>query len=128
VFAIDTKTTKVVGRIPVGHRPRSIGFLPDGSRAYVSLENDGAIAVIERRAQVPAADSARRQGEHAQVAALRDRGASDGSTVFVTTDPFGHLFLVDPARTPRHVVRGRSAAVGVGAAAEARRAYTANGP
>jgi hypothetical protein len=40
----------VLKKVPVGHRRASIGFLPDGSRAFVSLENDGAIAMIDSKA------------------------------------------------------------------------------
>ena len=39
ITGVDAVTGTVVGRIDVkGERPRSIGFLPDGSRAYVANE------------------------------------------------------------------------------------------
>src|SRR5436309_3486426 len=97
VFAIDTQSNAVVKRIPVGHRPRSIGFLPDGSRAYVSLENDGAIAVVDTK-----------QHKFLRLIQLEGKGNTpkarpmgiavhpSGSTVYVTTGSFGHLFFVDP--------------------------------
>jgi YVTN family beta-propeller protein len=54
--AIDTTTNAVLKRIPVGHRPRGIGFLPDGSRAFGRLffvdpaknQPSGSIAVGQR--------------------------------------------------------------------------------
>ena len=33
--------------IKVGPRPRSVAFLPDGSRAYVAVNGDNQIAVID---------------------------------------------------------------------------------
>ena len=35
VYAIDTVANKVLKKVPVGHRPRSIGFLPDGANGEV---------------------------------------------------------------------------------------------
>ena len=64
----------------------------------MSLENDGAIAVID----VP-------HHKFLRLIQLEGKGNTpksrpmgitvhpDGSTVFVTTGSFGHLFLVDPA-------------------------------
>jgi len=45
-YAIDTATNKMLKKVP-SPSARSIGSLPDGSRAFVSLENDGAIAVVD---------------------------------------------------------------------------------
>ena len=40
---------KVVKPIKVGPRPRSIAFLPDGSRAYVPSENGGTLSLIDTK-------------------------------------------------------------------------------
>src|SRR5262249_44611971 len=99
VFAIDTATNKVLKRIPVGHRPRSIGFLPDSSRAYVSLENDGAIALVDAQKhafiRLIALEG---QGNTPKSRPMGIAVARDGSTVYVSTGRFGHLFFVDPAK------------------------------
>src|SRR5258708_774349 len=95
VFAIDKQTNSAVKRIPVGHRPRSIGFLPDGSRAYVSLENDGAIAVVDAK-QHKFLRLIQLEG-HGNTPKARPMGIAvhpDGSTVYVTSGSFGHLFFV----------------------------------
>ena len=41
---VETAAT-VVRTVKVGRRPRSVAFLPDGSRAYVTNENDGSLRV-----------------------------------------------------------------------------------
>jgi len=38
---------KQVAQVAVGARPRGIGFLPDGSRAYVATENANEVFVID---------------------------------------------------------------------------------
>ena len=130
VAAIDTMTNAVLKRIPVGHRPRGIGFLPDGSRAFVTLENDGAVAVI---------DSVRH--EFLQLVQLGDANATprprpmgiavrpDGSTIYVTTGSFGRLFFVGPRQeSAGRFDSGRTASLGVGLLPDGRTVYTANGP
>jgi len=47
VFAIDTATNKVVAKIETAARPRAVVFTPDGSTAFVSNENGGAVTVID---------------------------------------------------------------------------------
>ncbi len=49
VFAIDPDQQRVIAKIDTGGRPRSVAFLPDGSRAYVACENGGYIGVIDAR-------------------------------------------------------------------------------
>src|SRR5439155_13325602 len=129
VFAIDTQTNTVVKRIPVGHRPRSIGFLPNGSRAYVSLENDGAIAVVDTK-----------QHKFLRLIQLEGKGNTpkarpmgiavhpSGSTVYVTTGSFDHLFFVDLMKNA--VVTSIDAGqrpLSVTILTEGKTAYTANG-
>ena len=44
------KLVKVLASIPVGPRPRSTAFLPDGSVAYVPSENGATVTVIDTKA------------------------------------------------------------------------------
>jgi YVTN family beta-propeller protein len=46
VSVIDTAGYRVVGAVKTGKAPTSISVLPDGSRAYVTDENDGTIAIL----------------------------------------------------------------------------------
>ena len=44
---IDVRKRRQVASIPVGKRPRGIGFLPDGRAAYVACELAGKVYVID---------------------------------------------------------------------------------
>ena len=73
VFAVDTKTLKVVGRMKTAARPRSIVFTNDGATAFVTDENAATVTrhrhreARSRQVNRPA----RRQGP--------DGAAADGS-------------------------------------------------
>ena len=130
MFAIDTATNKLLKRIPVGPRPRSIGFLPDGSRGYVSLENQGAIAVFDAKGQkflrLIALEG---QGNTPKPRPMGIAVAPDGSVVYVTSGSFGHLFFIDPAKnaaTGSFEVGQRP--WGIALMPGGKTAYTANGP
>ena len=45
----DVARGELVGSVRVGDRPRGIGFLPDGTRAYVAAENADLVSVIDTR-------------------------------------------------------------------------------
>ena len=49
VSVIDTKTNKVTATIPVGAGPLGVAVSPDGSKVYISNDNDnpGTVAVID---------------------------------------------------------------------------------
>jgi PQQ-dependent catabolism-associated beta-propeller protein len=47
VTVIDSRTNEVETTIPVGGRPRGIGFSPDHTKVYVALGDDNAIGVID---------------------------------------------------------------------------------
>jgi YVTN family beta-propeller protein len=60
VYVIDTASLDVVKIVDVGPRPRSMTFLPDGSRAYVKVgEKPWGIALVPRRRKTPIALSTR---------------------------------------------------------------------
>ena len=50
VFALAPGEQRLLGKMDTGGRPRSVAFLPDGSRAYVACENGGSVAVIDTAA------------------------------------------------------------------------------
>jgi YVTN family beta-propeller protein len=117
--------------VPVGHRPRSIGFLPDGSRAFVSLENDGAIAVVDAQAH-KFLHLIQLTGE-GKTPKSRPMGVlvpPDGSTVLVTTGSFGKLFFVNPVEkkaTDASIEVG-TRPWGLGLTPDGKTIYIANGP
>src|SRR5438045_1689030 len=47
ISVIDIPTAALIKTFKVGRRPRSVAFTPDGSRAYVSAENDAAVTVVD---------------------------------------------------------------------------------
>jgi YVTN family beta-propeller protein len=51
VFAIDASTYKVIGHLVVHPRPRSVAFLPDGSRAFIPSESVGELNMIDVKSQ-----------------------------------------------------------------------------
>src|SRR5262249_29288532 len=129
VFAIDTATNKQVGRIPVGHRPRSIAFLPNGSRGYVTLENDGAIAVVDaQKHKVLHLLELKGEGNTPKSRPQRTAMAADGSALYVTTGRFGHLFFVDPKTEKATSIEVGQRPWGVVLTPDGKTAYTANGP
>jgi DNA-binding beta-propeller fold protein YncE len=87
---IRLREQKVIETFKVGRRPRSVAFLPDGSRAYVSAENDGAVTVVDCK-----------RGETIQPITLGEPGiikpmavllSPDASKLYVSTGR-GHNFL-----------------------------------
>src|SRR5919106_5060548 len=49
VSVIDSRSNQVEATVPVGKRPRGIGFSPDRAHVYVALGDDNAIGVIDTR-------------------------------------------------------------------------------
>ena len=47
VFAIDTTTLKVVGRMKTAARPRAVVFTKDGSTAFVTAETAATVSIID---------------------------------------------------------------------------------
>ncbi len=51
ISVLDPVAGKIIKTFKVGHRPRSVAFLPDGSRAYVNAENDGDVVIVDARSR-----------------------------------------------------------------------------
>lgn len=47
IAVLDLAAGHIISTFKVGHRPRSIAFMPDGSRAYVNPENDGTVVLVD---------------------------------------------------------------------------------
>jgi YVTN family beta-propeller protein len=96
----------------------------------VSLENDGAIAVIDaqkhsflRRIQLTG------KGNTPKPRPMGIKVQPDGSMVYVTTGSFGHLFFIDPAKnaTVTSFEVGQRP-WGIALLPDGKTAFTANGP
>jgi YVTN family beta-propeller protein len=47
VLAVDTRTNQVVGRAPVGHKPKGMALSPDGKTLYVSNEWSDTVSEVD---------------------------------------------------------------------------------
>src|SRR6185312_6933673 len=86
VFAIDTTSLKVVGRMKTGPRPRSIAFTTDGTAAFVTSENGASLTVLDTAKHAPAGTIVFPKVE-GRPAAPRPMGAvlsPDGRTLYVS--------------------------------------------
>ena len=128
VYAIDTPTNKVVKRVEVGLGRARSGSSPTARALCLARERWRDRGRGRAGPQVPAADSARRQGATPEAAADGDCRYPDGSTVYVTAGSFGHLFLVDPVKNAptrqSKPVSGR----GASRSPDGKTIVTANGP
>ena len=91
---IDAVDLKLIKTFKVGPRPRSTAFLPDSSRAYVTAENGGSVAVIDAKKHV-VLKTIKLTGE-----LVRPMGAvasPDGKHVFVTTGRGKNVVIIDTA-------------------------------
>jgi YVTN family beta-propeller protein len=120
----------MIAKIPAGHRPRSIGFLPDGSRAYVTLENDGALALIDsQRHKFLKLVQLEGKGNTPKPRPMGIAMRPDGKALYVTTGSFGNVFFINPENN-----RGADSLPvgqrpwGIALSPDLRTIYTANGP
>lgn len=96
VSLVDAQSLAEVDRIAVGAAPVQVAFLPDGSRAYVSLRDEDAVAVIdiatlEVIARIPVGDSP-----------IQLHATPDGTKVFVANQgseaaPNNEVSVIDVA-------------------------------
>jgi DNA-binding beta-propeller fold protein YncE len=91
VFAIDAETFKIVGHIVVHPRPRSIAFLPDGSRAFVPSESVGELNVIDTVNQKLLKVITLPKGSRPQCVLV----SPDGKKVYASTGRGGTVVVVD---------------------------------
>jgi YVTN family beta-propeller protein len=117
---------KLITKFAVGPRPRSTVFLPDSSRAYVTSENSGTIAVVDAMTH-RVLSTIQLSGE-----LIRPMGAvasDDGKFVFVSTGRGKRLVVIDTSTNqPIASVEVGDRPWGLAVSADGARAYTANGP
>jgi YVTN family beta-propeller protein len=127
VAVIDTASGKLIKMLEVGARPRTIAFLPDSSRAYVTAENGGNRA--RDRHENPQRDPHHQQVPGEVVRPMGATSSPDGKRLYVTTGRGTMLVAID---TATNVVAGSARSALVPGEWEitpdGRRLYTANGP
>src|SRR5439155_23942528 len=91
IYAISTSDYKVISHFNVGGRPRSVDFLPDGSRAYIPSESSGQLHLIDainhrllKTIQLPAGSRP-----------MCVRVKPDGKKVYATTGRAGSVCVFD---------------------------------
>jgi YVTN family beta-propeller protein len=79
--------------VKVGPRPRSIAFLPDGSRAYVPAENGAALTLIDAKRLSPLKTIDLGKG----MRPMGTKMAPDGKRLYVTTGRSKMVLFLDTA-------------------------------
>src|SRR5213592_1796291 len=131
VFAIDPDAQRVIAKIDTGGRPRSVAFLPDGSRAYAACENGGYIAVIDARSHkllskiqlptgsLPMGTAVSKDGKELYVSTGRGNAVTIINTeknAVATTIPVGNRawsIALDPSGSKLYTANGASNDVSV---------------
>ena len=125
IFILDTATGQELGHLPVGGRPRSIAFSPDGTTAYVTLEGEGSLAVLD----VPARQlRSKIKLDLTPTLPMGVVASPDGRQLFVTTGRIGKLALIDVATQKTVFTPVGKRPWGVVLSPDGKRLFTANGP
>jgi len=125
VYVIDLAAHKVLKSVKTGPRPRSIVFLPDGSKAYVPSENGATLTVIDVpklrvRKTIKLAEGMRPMGTVA---------APDGKHVYVSTGRSKMVLVIDAVTdTVAGSVEAGQRPWGIALSKDGSTIYTANGP
>ena len=124
VFFLDP-TGIPLGRVMVPGRPRSVAFLPDGSRAYVPAESYGTLSTIDVAHRQPAGIIALPPGSRPMGTAM----ARDGKTLYVSNGRAGTVSILDvPSLRLRANVKVGARPWGIGLSPNGQYLYVANGP
>ena len=89
---VDLAAGRVTEKVPVGGRPRSIAFTPDGSRAFVTNETGSSVSVLDAKAHSKLFDIPLTGQD------VRPMGvavSADGKRAYVTTGRGGTLVAFD---------------------------------
>jgi len=125
VTLVDTGTAAAVKTIKVGRRPRSISFLPDGSRAFVTNENDGSLTVIDVARQ----EVLRTIPLGAELKPMGQAMTKDGKLLYISTGRGKNVLVLD---TGTESVVGRVEVGprpwGLALSPDEKFLFTANGP
>ncbi|PYI48842.1 MAG: hypothetical protein DMF11_02545, partial [Verrucomicrobia bacterium] len=87
----DPDAQRVIAKIDTGGRPRSVAFLPDGSRAYVPCENVGYVAVIDAKSHKLLSKIQLPMGSLPMGTAI----STDGKELYVSTGRGNAVAIID---------------------------------
>ncbi len=124
VFILDAEGIPLA-RLVVPGRPRSVAFLPDGSRAFIPSESHGTLTAVDMRRREPDTTFALPAGSRPMGTAI----TSDGSRLYVTNGGAGTVSVLDtPTLRVRATIRVGPRPWGAGLSPSGRWLYVANGP
>lgn len=124
VFLLDAAGIPLA-RLVVPGRPRSVAFLPDGSRAFIPSETHGTLTRVDLRRRAPDTTFALPPGSRPMGTVM----APDGRTLYVTNGRAGTVSVIAlPSLRIRGNVRVGPRPWGAGLSPGGRWLYVANGP
>jgi len=122
---IDAMKYSVVSELKLNVRPRSVAFLPDGSKAYIPSESTGKIHVIDNHGfkllnTVPLPIGSR---------PMCVQVTHDGDKLLVSTGRGGMILVLSPVDcTVVNSIKVGARPWGIGISPDDKRLYSANGP
>ena len=130
ISVIDTEARKVLKSFKVGNRPRSVGFFPDGMKAYVTRENDGALTILDTVKHAKTGEILIGKATPPEnIKPMKVILSPDGKTAYVSTGRGKQVFTIDTATdkvTGSFEVGQRP--WGIALSPDGKFLYTANGP
>lgn len=124
IYILDTLRGKQLARIPVGKRPRTIVFSKDARHAYVALEGEAAVAVIDVAGRCVEAKWKLEPG----MLPMGIVASADGKQLFVTTGRAGKLAVVQLENGAVSSIAIGKRPWGAVLSPDGKRLFTANGP
>lgn len=105
LLVVDTNLTRVIARVPVGHRPRGLSVSADGSRVYVANSWADTVSVIDARAHTVTRTL---QAGFEPISAVADRR---GETLYVANRISDDISVIDlsTGEEVKRVAAGRGA-------------------
>src|SRR5205085_517552 len=124
VYVLDADDASIRSKIAIGGRPRSVGFLPDGSRAFILSETTGELRVVDTDRGTVHADVRLPAGSRPMGVAVSDTG----HRVYLTNGRGGTVTVHDAQGALLHVIRVGARPWGMALSPDGHFLYVANGP
>ena len=125
ITILDAQSGKRLGQVSVGLRPRSVAFLPDGSKAYSANEAGGTVSVIDVATRKVTGTITLPEGSKP----MTILAAADGQRLYVSNGRGGTVSAIDVAtnQVTQSVAVGKRP-WGIALSKDGGKLYSANGP
>jgi YVTN family beta-propeller protein len=125
VFVVDSRSGKSIAQFTVGGRPRSVAFLPDGSKAFIPSESAGVLHYVDAVNHKELKTITLPEKSRPMGVAM----STDGKTLYVSTGRAGTVCAVDTeTQSVRDVIKAGARPWGVGISPDGKLLFVANGP